>query len=218
MGTTSLVVELLIIGVQVTTWVILLLLSAFGYKWIDFNVLTSWAGLVTIAFLAASYSLALIFDTVLLTLTKRLSLATYTWPAEAVTRLARQRGIASDRELPVMMRTYIIARNPALDGYITRMTYGFRLLTSTMVNLVLICMATLVFLYTRIGLTCGSLVTILLIFLVPAGLSGYASYTQYRIYHLELGLTYLAVRAPQVALHKTVLRRRSRSRKPSGRR
>ena len=213
MVTTSLVVELLIIGFQVTTWVILLLLSAFGYKWIDFSVLTSWAGLVTIAFLAASYSLALIFDTILLTLTKRLFVSSYKGPAEAVTRLAREGVIASDRELPAMMRAYIVAKIPALDGYVTRMTYGFRLLTATMVNLVLTCIATLLFLYTRIGLTWNSLAAVLLIFLVPAGLSGYASRAQYRIYHLELGLTYLAIRAPRVAPRKTGLNRRSRSRK-----
>ena len=212
MGTTSLVVELLIIGFQVTTWVVLLILSAFGYRWIDFSILTSWAGLITIAFLAASYSLALIFDTLLLTETRRLRIATYMWPAQAITKLKRESGITSDRELPAMMRTYIVARNPALDGYITRMTYGFRLLTATTLNLVLTCVATLVFLTTRIGLTWNSLVAILLMFLVPAALSAYATAAQFRNYHLELGLMYLAIRAPRVALKKRVLHQRPRSR------
>jgi hypothetical protein len=213
MGTTSLVVELLIIGFQVTIWVVLLLLSAFGYKWIDFSLLTSWAGLITIAFLAASYSLALVFDTLVLAETRRQRIARYKWPAQMVTQLKRESGITSDRALPAMMRTYIVARNPALEGYITRMTYGFRLLTATTLNLVLICMATLVFLATRIGLTWNSLVVTLLIFLVPALLSAYATATQFRNYHLELGLMYLAIRAPRAAQHETASRGRSRLRR-----
>lgn len=210
MGTTSLVVELLIIGFQVATWVVLLLLSVFGYEWIDLRFLTSWAALVTVVFLAASYSLGLIFDAILLEVTKALSKATKKAVATAVTELARERGIQFDHELPVMMRTYVLAKNPALQGYLEREGYGFRLLLATSGNLVLICCFTLLFLATRIGLTCISLATVVLVFLLPAGFSGYAWYIKYRYYYLELALIYQAIKAPRAPLHKTAPRGRSK--------
>ena len=85
MGTTSLVVELLIIGSQVTTWVILLLLSIYGYKWIDLKFLTDGAGLITLALIAASYSLAMILEVIHRTIFAPLITATYQKPAETLT-------------------------------------------------------------------------------------------------------------------------------------
>lgn len=82
MGTTSLVVELLIIGFQVATWIILLMLTIFGYQWIDIKFLTDWAGLITLALIAASYPVGMVFDALLLAILVPVTSAVSSRPAE----------------------------------------------------------------------------------------------------------------------------------------
>lgn len=62
MDTTLLFAELLIAGTQVTFWLLILLLTLFGYSWIQVQGLADWQSLVVVLFLAFSYTLGVVFD------------------------------------------------------------------------------------------------------------------------------------------------------------
>lgn len=56
------VVEILIGGFQTTVWLTLIILSIFGYEWIQLNTAERWLGLITIFILGISYVLGVLFD------------------------------------------------------------------------------------------------------------------------------------------------------------
>lgn len=60
MNTTELFVELLVIGTGVISWVLIFILSLFGYDWVPWKELTSITALVP--FLVLTYILGLVFD------------------------------------------------------------------------------------------------------------------------------------------------------------
>lgn len=60
MNTTNLFVELVVIGVGAAVWVVLLLLSLFGYGWISFDTLLSFPALIP--GLAIVYVLGIVID------------------------------------------------------------------------------------------------------------------------------------------------------------
>jgi hypothetical protein len=62
MTTTSLFVELIVIGVGALGWLTMALLAVFGYGWVDFSKFSSLAGLVPA--LAVTYVLGIVVDRV----------------------------------------------------------------------------------------------------------------------------------------------------------
>ena len=62
MATTALVAEILIVGLEVETWLALLVLGVFGTDWVDLGGVSSWEALVTILVLASAYVLGIIVD------------------------------------------------------------------------------------------------------------------------------------------------------------
>jgi hypothetical protein len=62
MDTTLLVVELLIAGTQVSVWLFMLILTFFGYSWIQIQGVADWQNIAVVLFLAFSYSLGVVFD------------------------------------------------------------------------------------------------------------------------------------------------------------
>ena len=62
MNTTLLFVELLIAGTQVSVWLLMLILTLFGYSWIQVQGITDWQSIMVVLFLAFSYTLGVVFD------------------------------------------------------------------------------------------------------------------------------------------------------------
>lgn len=60
MNTTNLFVELIVIGVGATLWIVLLILSLFGYAWVPFDGLLSLPALIPI--LSVIYVLGIVVD------------------------------------------------------------------------------------------------------------------------------------------------------------
>jgi len=65
MNTTLLFVELLVTGLQSSVWVFILLITVYGYGWLqslDFQKISDWDTLLTVFFLSFSYTLGIIMD------------------------------------------------------------------------------------------------------------------------------------------------------------
>jgi len=61
MNTTAIVIEILIGGLQTTIWLALIILSIFGYGWIQLNTVEKLLGL-TIFIITISYTFGVLFD------------------------------------------------------------------------------------------------------------------------------------------------------------
>jgi 8-oxo-dGTP pyrophosphatase MutT (NUDIX family) len=62
MATTAVFAEILIVGLQVEAWLVLVLLSIFGTKWIDLHSVADFAALLTVVVLGLAYVLGIILD------------------------------------------------------------------------------------------------------------------------------------------------------------
>lgn len=62
MDTTLLFAGLLIAGTQVFVWLFMLILTLFGYSWIQVQGVADWQNVAVILFLAFSYALGVVFD------------------------------------------------------------------------------------------------------------------------------------------------------------
>jgi hypothetical protein len=62
MSTTTVLVEIIIIGVQTSIWLMLLLLTFTGYKWISWESLEKWNTVALALAVPVIYSLGAIFD------------------------------------------------------------------------------------------------------------------------------------------------------------
>lgn len=62
MSTTTLFVDLLIIGIQVAVWLVLLILCVFGYRWIDVDILRGWEAPLGLTLLGVVYPIGIFVD------------------------------------------------------------------------------------------------------------------------------------------------------------
>jgi len=62
MSTSTLLVEILILGFQVFIWISLIVAILFGYDWIPFSVLRDWIPILALFVVGFSYTLGTIFD------------------------------------------------------------------------------------------------------------------------------------------------------------
>ena len=62
MSTSTLFVDLLIIGIQVAVWLALLLLSLFGFQWIDFSQAKGWETVIGSLLLSLVYPIGVFVD------------------------------------------------------------------------------------------------------------------------------------------------------------
>jgi hypothetical protein len=62
MSTTTLFVDLLIIGIQVAIWLVLLFLSLFGVEWIDLSKVKGWEATIGVLFLPLVYPVGVFVD------------------------------------------------------------------------------------------------------------------------------------------------------------
>jgi len=139
MKDTYIVFELVLVGFQVLIWVLLLLLSIFGYHWIHIDFVKDWATQLSFAALGVAYMLGVIFD-------KAIASLPFSWiiGGGALTKMR-------DLPSPVEMRMQILARKAEVYEVLEKHINQHRLVRATVVNLALISISALIFFLTRLG-------------------------------------------------------------------
>jgi hypothetical protein len=157
MGTTSLIVEIVIIGFQVLLWIFFIVASGWGYNWIKLSALKEWSAAVGVALIAVSYTLGLIFDSLVGALFAP-------WQYKTV---KEERAFFSERGqgLPVSpaeMVAYIMATNKDAAEFLQRLFNQSRLLRATSANLLLIGISGFVFVVKRVAFSWSLLLGMLI--------------------------------------------------------
>ena len=114
MGTTSLIVEMVIIGFQVLVWMSLIVLILFGYKGIDLSKLKDWTAVISLALVGASYTLGIVFNSFVGALFAHWEFESWRW-------LLRPSDLKGG-EHPARMRAYITAFNSGASEDLTKRT------------------------------------------------------------------------------------------------
>ena len=104
MKDTYIVFELVLVGFQVLIWLLLLVLSVFGYHWIDINFVKDWATQLSFAALGVAYMLGVIFD-------KAIASLPFSWVIGGGA-LTKMRDLPS----PLEMRMQILARKAEVNA------------------------------------------------------------------------------------------------------
>jgi len=144
MSTTPLFVEVLVIGIQACVWIALIALSLVGYEWLTAakSGLSDWVPLITIVFLAASYSVGIIMDRIAEGFMRLLR------PHELILRVKwikrNVEGAADDPRIPVMVS------NNTASAFLEYVRSRLRIARATVLNLALISTAAVVFVFTRL--------------------------------------------------------------------
>lgn len=164
MGTTALIVEMVIIGFQVLVWISLIILVIVGYDWIDISKLKDWATPISIGLVGVSYTLGIIFDSCI-----------------------RILFIAFERPTSGSMLAYIIATNTDAAEELTKRANRSSLVRATSLNLIIISIFSLIFVKKYFGWSIRIMALIVLLSILLTGLalltwlrsvSGYSYYVQ----------------------------------------
>lgn len=139
MKETYIVFELVLVGFQVLIWVLLLVLSVFGYHWIHIDFVKDWATQLSFAALGIAYMLGVIFD-------KAIASLPFSWiiGGGALTKMR-------DLPSPLEMRMQILARKAEVYEVLEKRINQHRLVRATVVNLTLISISAVIFFLTRLG-------------------------------------------------------------------
>src|ERR1051325_5492741 len=136
MSTTTLIVEVVIIGFQALIWMVLIILVFLGYDWIDLSKLKDWATPISLAVISISYTLGVIFNTVLNSLFTPLEL-----------KILASRGSGMSQETLRYMRAYIIVYNSGAAEDLDRRFNRSSLIRATAINISLISIWTCILVY-----------------------------------------------------------------------
>ena len=139
MKDTYIVFELVLVGFQMLIWVLLLVLSVFGYHWIHIDFVKDWATQLSFAALGVAYMLGVIFD-------KAIASLPFSWVIGGGA-LTKMRDLPS----PLEMRMQILARKAEVYEVLEKRINQHRLVRATVVNLALISISALIFFLTRLG-------------------------------------------------------------------
>src|SRR5581483_5499213 len=121
MGTTSLVVETVIIGFQSLVWIMLIIFIVFGYDWLDLSKLKDWSTIISLALLGVSYTLGIILSSFygsLLIRLEYLSMPKFVLKASSKTQ------------------AYISVNNPDVHKELRDLAYRLSLVRGTLFNLI----------------------------------------------------------------------------------
>jgi len=144
MGTTSLIVEMVIIGFQVLVWMTLIVFVVFGYNWIDLSKLKDWTTIISLALVGIAYTLGIVFDNFIGTLFTP-------WESKSWRWLPEHHGQSPGRMTPGRMRAYIIASNSQASEDLTNRANRSSLVRATSLNLLLITISSLVLVLKQFG-------------------------------------------------------------------
>jgi hypothetical protein len=140
MSTTVLFVEHLITGFQATVWTSLLVLSVFGYEWVDLNKYKDFIAIVTMLVISFIYPLGVFVDNTSDELLK-------SW-----NRKIREKCI-EDKTLSAR-KLLTITDDDAFAEYLGYVRT--RISRSTFLNFLLITLTAIIFTATRLQVVCGS--------------------------------------------------------------
>jgi len=159
MKETYIVFELVLVGFQVLIWVLLLVLSVFGYHWIHIDFVKDWATQLSFAALGIAYMLGVIFD-------KAIASLPFSWiiGGGALTKMP-------DLPSPLEMRMQILARKAEVYEVLEKRINQHRLVRATVVNLALISISALIFFLTRLGFNLRLLIIFILLSVLFLGLA-----------------------------------------------
>jgi len=179
----SVIFELVLIGFQVLIWVFLLVLTVFGYSWIEVPSLLQWSTQLSVAVVGVAYMFGLIFD-------KAVSALRYNWVigGSALTRIGERRN-------PLTMRMEILAKKPEVFEILEKRLNQHRLIRSTIFNLALISISALVFLTTQIGFNIRLFAFFLFLSIIFVGLSFFTGRRSAETLYFELSHAYEAINA-----------------------
>jgi hypothetical protein len=138
MSTTALIVEIVIIGLQVLVWVYLVILLIFGRAWLDLSEFKEWTTIISLALVATSYTIGIIFNSLI-------GAIFFRWEHKYWTVFKKL------REPPVQMRAYIMIKNKDAFEILDRNFNRSRLLRATAPNLLVIGVLVLIFVFEKVG-------------------------------------------------------------------
>jgi hypothetical protein len=172
MGTTTLLVEIVIIGFQVLIWILLIFFTTWGYNWVDVTSLKDWSGIIAIGLVVISYTLGIIFDGIASSLSDTwFSWAYYRLPLQTVARKGVFEEYHPYDTSPSIMRSHIQATDPNTYEHLEKIFNQGRLLRSTSINLILISITSIMFVVTQMGIIWKLIIFIALVLMPLAGLS-----------------------------------------------
>lgn len=131
--------ELVIVGFEVLAWILLLVLTLFGYQWIELDFVTQWATQLSFGLLGLAYMFGVIFD-------KAVSSLPFGW-------IVGHGAVAETADLPspLQMRMEVLARKPEVYNQLQNHINQHRLVRGTVFNFALISLSALLFVCTRFG-------------------------------------------------------------------
>ncbi|HEY0322514.1 MAG TPA: hypothetical protein VGC66_16280 [Pyrinomonadaceae bacterium] len=178
---TSIIFELVLIGFQVLIWVSLLVLTIFGYHWLNLEGLKEWSAELSVALVGVAYMFGLIFD-------KAVGALPYSWiiGGSTLTRTDESPSILE-------MRMNILTKKPEIFDALERRINQHRLVRSTVFNLALISLAALAFLMTQLGFSIRLFIVFLLLSALFVGLSLFTGRRSAETLYLELFQVYKAI-------------------------
>jgi hypothetical protein len=184
---TSIIFELVLVGFQVLIWVSLLVLTVFGYDWLDLEGLKAWSGQLSIGLVGVAYTFGLIFD-------KAVGSLPYKWVFGGG-RLTTMGDLPS----PLVMRMEILTRKPEVYGMLDRRINQHRLVRSTVFNLALISLAGMSFCLVQTAFTVRLFIVFLFLSIVFVSLALFTGRRSAERLNLELFHAYKALDAPRPA-------------------
>lgn len=127
-GTSPLLVELLIIGAQAAGWLWIVVLECLGTRGVHVATLKDWLPILTVALVGLAYTLGLVLDTLLALKPFRPRRFPDDWsPPRWVQR--------KTNDIPAYLRNYVMAKNSRLAGDLEQRFNRFRLMRATTANL-----------------------------------------------------------------------------------
>ncbi|MDZ7363017.1 MAG: hypothetical protein ONB46_20195 [candidate division KSB1 bacterium] len=177
MTTTNVFAELLIIGIETMGWIALLILSLFGYEWIDFSILNNLV--IAIPLAAAAYVLGIMMD--------RLSDVLLAGADHKIRQKVLGERVA--QSFP-HLRIYILAKSPFLSTDLDYLRSRLRIMRSSLVNFGLLAITAAAFILSRAPISLNAkfsaAATAFLAGAVFASLSFYAWRASSITYYLRL--------------------------------
>jgi hypothetical protein len=177
MTTTNVFAELLIIGIETLGWIALLLLSLFGYEWIDFSILNNLV--IAIPLAAAAYVLGIMMD--------RISDVLLAGADHKIRQKVLGERVA--QSFP-QLRIYILAKSPFLSTDLDYLRSRLRIMRSSLVNFGLLAITAAAFILSRAPVSLNTkfsaAATAFLAGVVFASLSFYAWRASSITYYLRL--------------------------------
>ena len=159
MSTTALIVELVIVGIQVTIWVSMIVVLLSGYQWLNPDTVGKIATPLAVILLAVCYTIGIIFDA---------------FTALLEDKLFERREISeADRGKRRALRQKLRLRDSALSLQLDNDQYLLRLLRSTTLNLILITLFGSILVCTAGGLSTAQRIFYVALLVVFAGIGAY---------------------------------------------